>query len=140
MKPTAILINTSRGPVVDEPALVRALTEGWIAAAGLDVFEQEPPAPDNPLLKLDNVILTPHSAGRSGDGMEPRWRASVDTVLALARRRWPAVLRQSRRAAEGEAERLADVRVTTWRQESASGPFADRRARFRSCGGREPIA
>lgn len=89
MKPTAILINTSRGPVVDEPALVRALTEGWIAAAGLDVFEQEPPARDNPLLKLENVILTPHSAGRSGDGMEPRWRSSVEAVLALAKRRWP---------------------------------------------------
>jgi len=89
MKPSAILINTSRGPVVEESALVRALTEGWIAAAGLDVFEQEPPARDNPLLRLDNVILTPHSASQSGDGMEPRWRASVETVLALAARRWP---------------------------------------------------
>lgn len=89
MKPSAILINTSRGPVVDELTLARALTEGWIAAAGLDVFEQEPPAPDNPLFKLDNVILTPHSAGLSGDGMEPRWRSSMDAVLALARRRWP---------------------------------------------------
>ena len=89
MKPTAILINTSRGPVVDEPALVRALTEGWIAAAGLDVFEQEPPATDNPLLSLENVLVTPHSAGLSGDGMEPRWRTSVEAVVALAKRRWP---------------------------------------------------
>ena len=89
MQPTAVLINTSRGPVVDESALVQALTEGWIAAAGLDVFEQEPPAAGNPLLKLDNVILTPHSASQSGDGMEPRWRASVDAVLALAKRCWP---------------------------------------------------
>lgn len=89
MKPTAILINTSRGPIVDEPVLVRALTEGWIAGAGLDVFEQEPLAPSHPLLNLENVVLTPHSAGLSGDGMEPRWRASVESVLALARRRWP---------------------------------------------------
>jgi len=89
MKPTAILINTSRGAVVDEPALVRALTEGWIAAAGLDVFEQEPPAPHNPLLQLENVVLTPHAAGLSGDGAEPRWRSSIDSILALARRRWP---------------------------------------------------
>jgi D-3-phosphoglycerate dehydrogenase len=89
MKPTAILINTSRGPVIDEVALIRALTEGWIAAAGLDVFEQEPPRADNPLLKLENVILTPHSASQSGEGMEPRWRASVEAVLALAKRRWP---------------------------------------------------
>jgi phosphoglycerate dehydrogenase-like enzyme len=74
---------------VDESALARALSEGWIAAAGLDVFEQEPPAADNPLLKFDNVILTPHSASQSGEGMEPRWRASVETVLALAKRRWP---------------------------------------------------
>jgi phosphoglycerate dehydrogenase-like enzyme len=89
MKPTAILINTSRGPVVDEAALVQALAEGWIAAAGLDVFAQEPPAPDNSLLHMDNVILTPHSASQSADGMEPRWRASIDAVLALAQRRWP---------------------------------------------------
>lgn len=89
MKPTAILINTSRGPVVDESALIRALTEGWIAAAGIDVFEQEPPARDNPLFKLENVILTPHSASQSGDGIEPRWRASVDAIQALAKRQWP---------------------------------------------------
>ena len=62
MKPTAILINTCRGPVVDETALVRALQNGVIKAAGLDVTEVEPTPPDNPLLALDNVVITPHLA------------------------------------------------------------------------------
>ena len=67
MKPTAILINTSRGPVVDEEALISALQSGVIAAAGLDVFEKEPVSPDNPLLKMDNVVATPHMAGTTWD-------------------------------------------------------------------------
>lgn len=85
MKPTAVLLNTSRGPVIDEAALVRALREGWIAGAGLDVLEDEPPAPENPLLKLENVVLTPHVAGYAANGTEARWKLSVETVLAFAR-------------------------------------------------------
>lgn len=89
MKPRAILINTSRGPVVDEQALYRALSEGWIAAAGLDVLEQEPPETDNPLFGLDNVVITPHIAGYSDESLEDSWRLSVETVLDLAQGRWP---------------------------------------------------
>jgi D-3-phosphoglycerate dehydrogenase len=61
MKKTAFFINVSRGPVVDEPALIATLHEGRIAGAALDVFEQEPVDPTNPLLQMDNVIVTPHA-------------------------------------------------------------------------------
>jgi D-3-phosphoglycerate dehydrogenase len=89
MKPTAVLLNTARGPVIDEGALGRALTEGWIAAAGLDVLEQEPPDLSSPLLRLDNVVLTPHVAAYSDEYLENCWRLSVETVVALAAARWP---------------------------------------------------
>ncbi len=65
MKPTAYFINTARGAVVDEPALIKALQEKWIAGAGLDVFEKEPIDSDNPLLKMDNVVVMPHAASCS---------------------------------------------------------------------------
>ncbi len=65
MKPTAFVINTCRGPVIDEAAMIRALDAGEIAGAGLDVFEEEPTSPNNPLFNMDNVIVTPHSAGTS---------------------------------------------------------------------------
>jgi D-3-phosphoglycerate dehydrogenase len=70
MKPSAILINTSRGEVIDEKALVRALEENWILAAGLDVFEDEPPRQDHPLLKLRNVVLSGHVGWYSKDSVE----------------------------------------------------------------------
>jgi D-3-phosphoglycerate dehydrogenase len=89
MKPSAILVNTSRGPVVNEAALIQALTEGWIAGAGLDVVHDEPPDPNNPLLKLDNVVVTPHIAAYSDRFVESFWRYSLETALDLARGRWP---------------------------------------------------
>ncbi|MCS7125590.1 MAG: D-glycerate dehydrogenase [Aigarchaeota archaeon] len=67
MKPTAILVNTSRGPVVDEKALVKALREGWIAGAGLDVFEEEPLPPTSPLIEMPNTVLTPHIGSATYD-------------------------------------------------------------------------
>jgi D-3-phosphoglycerate dehydrogenase len=89
MKPEALFINTGRGPTVDEAALIKALQEGWIAAAGLDVFEQEPPAADNPLLGMDNVILTPHVASASAR-MDPERRRRVGQEIALVLTgRWP---------------------------------------------------
>lgn len=69
MKPTAILINCARGKLVDETALVKALEQGWIASAGLDVFNTEPLPPSHPLLSLPNVVLTPHSAAVSLDSI-----------------------------------------------------------------------
>ncbi|NJE04021.1 hydroxyacid dehydrogenase [Thermococcus sp. MV11] len=77
MKPTAILINAARGAVVDTSALVKALQEGWIAGAGLDVFEEEPLPKDHPLTKLDNVVLTPH-IGASTE--EAQMRAGVQVA------------------------------------------------------------
>ena len=82
MKESAILINTCRGPVVDEAALVRALRAKKIFAAGLDVTEIEPIEMDNPLLKMENVILTPHLATRA---IESEWNAAENTVTNAAR-------------------------------------------------------
>ncbi len=89
MKPTALFINNGRGPTVDEAALIKALQEGWIAGAGLDVTEIEPPAPDNPLLEMDNVILTPHVASASSR-MSPEARRRVGQEISLVLSgRWP---------------------------------------------------
>ena len=89
MKPTAYLINTARGPVVDESALIKALEEKRIAGAGLDVFEQEPTDPNNPLLKMSNVVVTPHSAAYS-DNSSLRLATSVGQEAArVLSGRWP---------------------------------------------------
>ncbi len=88
MKPTAYLINTSRGPVVDQAALVRALREGWIAGAGLDVFDPEPLPPYSPLLALDNVVLTPHMASHTDEALL-RMALVVEDVIAVLEGREP---------------------------------------------------
>jgi D-3-phosphoglycerate dehydrogenase len=89
MKPTAYIINTARGSVIDEKALIKALREKRIAGAGLDVFEQEPIDPDNPLLKMDNVIVLPHSASYS-DVAFKRLRTCVGQEAArVLSGRWP---------------------------------------------------
>ena len=85
MKPTAILINTARGPLVDEDALVRALTEGWIAGAGLDAYADEPLRPDHPLRHLPNCLATPHCAFNTVEAAEATNRAVAETLLAVLR-------------------------------------------------------
>jgi len=82
MKPTAFLVNSSRGPVVDERAIARALRERWIAGAALDVFEAEPLAPDSPLRSLDSVILSAHIAGIT----EESTRRAVEMACENVRR------------------------------------------------------
>ena len=88
MRPSAIFVNTGRGKVVDEPALIRALQEGWIAGAGLDVLEQEPPDPANPLLKMPNVVVTPHMASYSNESnVARRQRVGQEIAAVLTGRR-----------------------------------------------------
>jgi D-3-phosphoglycerate dehydrogenase len=90
MKPTSFVLNLARGSLVDEGALIKALQEKWIAGAALDVFEQEPIDPTSPLLKMDNVIVTPHVAGASANAhsaMKARLGVALGTVLTGG---WPA--------------------------------------------------
>ena len=85
MKPTAILINTCRGPVVDEEALYDALVADRIRGAGLDVMVEEPPAPEHKLFTLPNIILTPHMAGPSWENWKKAFRNSFDNIERVAR-------------------------------------------------------
>jgi D-3-phosphoglycerate dehydrogenase len=87
MKPTATLINTARGPIVDEPALIRALEAGQIAGAALDVFEVEPLPADNPLLKMDNVLLAPHNANSSPAAWERVHHNTIKNLIEALQRR-----------------------------------------------------
>ena len=90
MKPTACLVNTSRGGVIDTDALAAALRDGRLRGAGIDVFETEPPGLDNPLMALDNVILTDHTAWYSEQSLETLQRLAAEAVAAVFEGRWPA--------------------------------------------------
>jgi glyoxylate reductase len=93
MKPTAFLINTARGPVIDEKALTKALKEKWIAGAGLDVHDNEPTEHDNPLLELDNVIVTPHIASATTDTrLAMAMKAATNLVAALKGEKPPDIV------------------------------------------------
>lgn len=103
MKPTAIFVNTARGPIVDEAALVEALESHRIAGAGLDVFETEPLPAGHPLTRLANVVLTPHSAGVTAEALEAGLRMAIDNVrnFLAGRPTNVVVCRPSLRSANG---------------------------------------
>lgn len=108
MKRTAYLVNTARGKVVQEASLVRALREGWIAGAALDVYEDEPMGPDSPLYELDNIILMPHVAGLTMEAVEGMSLNAARQILqalagncpphVLNREAWPAAAARARAA------------------------------------------
>jgi D-3-phosphoglycerate dehydrogenase len=89
MKPSAIFINTGRGPTVQEEALIKALQEGWIAHAALDVLEVEPPSHNNPLLRMENVTLTAHVASASARFDEARKRRVGHELALVLQGKWP---------------------------------------------------
>ena len=88
------LINCSRGPVVDEKALIAALQSGTIAGAGLDVYDPEPPAADNPLFGVDNVVLTPHLASFTEEGRQRMGTMVAEDVLRVLRGETAEIPRQ----------------------------------------------
>ncbi len=92
MKKSAFLINAARGPIVDEAVLIKALNEGWIRGAGLDVFEQEPVQNENPLLKMDNVILSPHALAQTDQTTSTMWSIIVNQMATLVRGEIPTTL------------------------------------------------
>jgi len=92
MKKTAFLINTARGPIVNEAALIKALQDGTIQGAGLDVFEQEPTPPDNPLLKMENVVVTPHALCFTDEFFIVMWQEIAKQVSHIVRGEIPQTL------------------------------------------------
>lgn len=88
-KESAFIVNTARGRVIDEKALIKALKEGWIAGAALDVFEEEPPRPDNPLLEMDNVLVTPHFASCTYEAYQREASMAAEAVLRVLQGKRP---------------------------------------------------
>lgn len=89
MEKRPLLINTSRGAIIDEKALIQALKEGLISGAGLDVLEKEPPDPTNPLLTMENVILTPHVSFYSVESISELKRRTAENVVSVLQGKWP---------------------------------------------------
>jgi D-3-phosphoglycerate dehydrogenase len=83
MRPTAYLVNTARGGIIDEPALYAALSSGKLAGAGLDVYEQEPVQPNNPLLTLGNVVSAPHMAGVTKESLDRMGLQTAKNILSV---------------------------------------------------------
>jgi D-3-phosphoglycerate dehydrogenase len=92
MKPSAFFLNLARGPIHDQGALYRALKEGWIAGAGLDVLEKEPPDPDDPILTLDNVVFTPHYASYTEQAYQELRVKTAENAAAVLRGEFPKYL------------------------------------------------
>ena len=92
MQRKPLVINVARGPIIEEKELIRALNEGRISGAGLDVLEKEPPDPDNPLLKMDNVILSPHVAFYSEESIRELKQRATEGVSAVLLGEWPRVV------------------------------------------------
>jgi D-3-phosphoglycerate dehydrogenase len=89
MKPTAYVINTARGPIIDQAALIAALKAGRLAGAGLDVFEREPVEAGSPLLSLDNILVTPHTANVSNSSQVTVRRRTAHNIANALLGKWP---------------------------------------------------
>jgi D-3-phosphoglycerate dehydrogenase / 2-oxoglutarate reductase len=89
MKKKPLIVNTSRGPIIDEKALIQALQEGLVSGAGLDVMEKEPPDPENLLLKMVNVILSPHASFYSEESIRELKRRTAESVADVLQGKWP---------------------------------------------------
>jgi phosphoglycerate dehydrogenase-like enzyme len=109
MKPTAYLINTARGPIVDQGALTEALRAGRLAGAGIDVFNPEPPAADDPLLSLDNVILAPHSLAMTDELFADCGALDIEAVLDVMHGREPQGIVERRVTGHAEWHRRLDA-------------------------------